>query len=80
MSIAKLKNAFNNYKNAVYLQNHVTCPFTVDTSCIRPQMRPWSSCSEFWDVQEIYKKPWATDLMSDLAFDFSFNVKCRKLT
>ena len=30
-------------QNAVYLQNHGNCPFTVDTSCIWPQMRPWSS-------------------------------------
>ena len=28
-------------KNTVYLQNHVSCSFTVDTSCIWPQMRPW---------------------------------------
>ena len=25
-------------KNAVYLQNHVTCPFPVDKSCMWPQM------------------------------------------
>ena len=30
-------------KNAVYLQNHVSCPFPVDTSCILPQMHPWST-------------------------------------
>ena len=30
-------------KNAVCLQNHVGCPFPLDTSCIWPQMRPWSS-------------------------------------
>ena len=30
-------------KNAVYLQNHVSCPVPMDTSCIWPQMRPWSS-------------------------------------
>ena len=32
-------------KNAVYLQNHGSCPFPVDTSCIWPQMRPWSILS-----------------------------------
>ena len=32
-------------KNAVYLQNHGSCPFLVDTSCIWPQMRPWSILS-----------------------------------
>ena len=30
-------------KNAVHLQNHVSCPFPVDITCIWPQMRPWSS-------------------------------------
>ena len=30
-------------KNAVYLQNYVSWPFPVDTSCIWPQMHPWSS-------------------------------------
>ena len=31
-------------KNAVYLLNYVSWPFQVDTSCIWPQMRPWSRC------------------------------------
>ena len=30
-------------KDAVYLRSYVSCPFPVDTSCIWPQMRPWSS-------------------------------------
>ena len=30
-------------KNAVYLPNHASCPFTVDTSCIWLQMCPWFS-------------------------------------
>ena len=30
-------------KNAVFLQNYVSWPFPMDTSCIWPQMRPWSS-------------------------------------
>ena len=37
MKIAKLKNAYKSLiikKNAVYLQNHASCPFTVDISCI----------------------------------------------
>ena len=29
-------------KNAVYLRNYVSWPFLVDTSCIWPQMHPWS--------------------------------------
>ena len=32
-------------KNAVYLQNHGSCPFLLDTSCIWLQMRPWSILS-----------------------------------
>ena len=32
-------------KNAVYFQIYVSWPFPVDTSCIWPQMRPWSSLS-----------------------------------
>ena len=32
-------------KKAVYLQNHGSCPFLVDTSCIWPQMDPWSILS-----------------------------------
>ena len=48
MRVAKLKSAFNSLiynllKHAVYLQNYVSWPFPVDTSCIWPQMRPWSS-------------------------------------
>ena len=44
MRVAKLKSAFNSLlKNAVYLQNYVSWPLLVDTSCIWPQMRPWSS-------------------------------------
>ena len=30
-------------KNAVYLLHYVSWPLSVDTSCIWPQMRPWSS-------------------------------------
>ena len=45
MRVAKLKSAFNLLiiENAVYLLNYVSWPFPVDTSCIWPQMRPWSS-------------------------------------
>ena len=31
------------FLNAVYLQNRVSCPFSVAKSCIWPLMRPWSS-------------------------------------
>ena len=34
-------------KNAVYRLNYVSWPFPVDTSCIWPQMRPWSSFRRF---------------------------------
>ena len=30
------------FKNAVYPQNHVSCPFPVVTSFIWPQLCPWS--------------------------------------
>ena len=46
MRVAKPKTAYNlliHLKSAVYLQNRVSCPFPVDTSCIWPQMRPQSS-------------------------------------
>ena len=45
MRIAKLKSACNSLiiENAVYFLNYVSWPFPVDTSCIWPQMRPWSS-------------------------------------
>ena len=45
--VVKLKVLATNLllKNTVYLQNNFSCPFTVDTSCIWPQMRPWSSLS-----------------------------------
>ena len=44
MRVAKLTNSYNLLvKNAVYLQNYVSWPFPVETSCIWPQMRPWSS-------------------------------------
>ena len=45
MRVAKLKSAFNLLiiEKAVYLLNYVSWPFQVDTSCIWPQMRPWSS-------------------------------------
>ena len=49
MRVAKVKSAFNSLiinklKNAVkVLLNYVSWPFPVDTSCIWPQMRPWSS-------------------------------------
>ena len=44
--VAKLKSAFGLLtKNAVYLLNFVSWPLSVDTSCIWPQIRPWSS---FW--------------------------------
>ena len=46
MKVAKLKMLTSCLllKNAVYLQNYVSWPFPVDTSCIWPQIRPWSSC------------------------------------
>ena len=49
MRVAKLKSAFNLLivENAVYLLNYVSWPFPVDTSCIWPQMRPWSSYFSF---------------------------------
>ena len=46
MRVANLKSAYNLLiieKNAVYLRNYIILPFSVDTSCIWPQMRPWSS-------------------------------------
>ena len=45
MRVGKLKSAFNLLiiENAVYLLNYVSWLFPVDTSCIWPQMRPWSS-------------------------------------
>ena len=45
MRVAKLKSAFNLLiiENAVYLLNYVSWPIPVDTSCVWPQMRPWSS-------------------------------------
>ena len=45
MRIAKLKSLFKSLllKNAVHLRIYVSCSFPVDTSCIWPQMRPWSS-------------------------------------
>ena len=49
MRVAKLKSAFNFLllKNAVFLLNYVSWPFPVDTSCIWPQMHPWSSYMYF---------------------------------
>ena len=48
--VAKLKRAYNLLiiENAFYLQKYVGCPFPVDTSCIWPQMHPWSSSSCLW--------------------------------
>ena len=45
MRVAKFKVLTTHLlmKNAVYLQNYANCPFPVDTSFIRRQMRPWSS-------------------------------------
>ena len=44
MRVAKLKSAYSLLlKNVVYLQNYISWPFPVDTSCMWPQMRPWSS-------------------------------------
>ena len=40
-------------KNVVYLRNYVSWPFPVDTPCIWPQMRPWSSCIIVCTIENI---------------------------
>ena len=60
--VAKLKCGYNffekvrlflilgaTFKIVVDRQKRVSCPFSVYTSCIWPQMRPWSSCDEITD-------------------------------
>ena len=67
--IAKLKSAYNSLiiKKAVYLQNHVSCAFTLDTSCIWPQMCPWYSFT--WFLSKVR-------LFSDTGLIYRYNVLC----
>ena len=45
MKVAKLKSAYNFLimEKCSLSLNYISWPFPVDTSCIWPQMRPWSS-------------------------------------
>ena len=41
--VAKFKSAYNSLIKLLFIFKTINCPFTVDISCIWPQMHPWSS-------------------------------------